>query len=82
MKPRKVSRLVRIARVRARGAELARRHLGGVVGRDQAADRHAGEIVQQRQHRLEHRAADVLEIDVDALRARRLEPRRQGRRAR
>jgi hypothetical protein len=37
--------------------------------RDQAADRDARKRVEQREHRLEHRAADVLEIDVDALRA-------------
>ncbi|MDR7297625.1 hypothetical protein J2X16_002974 [Pelomonas aquatica] len=36
---------------------------------DEAADRHAGMQVQQRQHRVEHVAADVLEVDIDALRA-------------
>src|SRR5262245_53491464 len=44
---------------------------------DQAADRDARKIVQQREHRLEHRAADIFEIDVDALRARRLQLRRK-----
>ena len=42
--------------------------LGGVVVGDEAADRDAGEVVQQRQHRVEHRPADVLKVDVDALR--------------
>ena len=36
---------------------------------DQAAHRNPRERVEQRKHRLEHRAADVLEIDVDAFRA-------------
>ena len=77
MKPRKRQPLGQDRPRQRGGSQLARRHLGGVVGRDLAADRHAGEIVEQRKHRLEHRAADILEIDVDALRARRLEPRRQ-----
>ena len=37
--------------------------------RDQAADRHACEDIELRKDRLENRAADILEIDVDALRA-------------
>src|ERR1700682_5148235 len=37
--------------------------------RDQTAHRNARERVQQRKHRLEHRAADILEIDIDAFRA-------------
>ena len=40
-----------------------------IVLRDQPAYRHAREAVEQRQHRLPHGAADVLEIDIDALRA-------------
>ena len=40
-----------------------------VVVRDKPAHRHARADVEQRQHRVEHRAADVLEIDVDAVRA-------------
>src|SRR5579859_677668 len=52
------------------GARPFRRDgLGVVIMRDQAAHRHAREIVQKRKHRFEHRAADILEIDVDALRA-------------
>ena len=42
--------------------------LGRVVLRDEAADRNARKIVEQRQHRLLHGAADILEIDVDAVR--------------
>jgi hypothetical protein len=33
---------------------------------DQAAHRNTGEVVKQRKHRFENRAADILEIDVDA----------------
>src|SRR5439155_762708 len=40
-----------------------------VVLGDHAAHHHAGKIVEAREHRLLHRAADVLEIDVDAGRA-------------
>ena len=47
----------------------ASRQLGHVVLRDQAAHRDAREIVEQREHRVPHRAAHVLEIDVDAARA-------------
>src|ERR1700682_3891720 len=36
---------------------------------DQAADGHARERVEQREYRLEHGTADVLEVNVDALRA-------------
>ena len=68
MKPRMVSRLVSTARIIA-GAHFGALGLGVVVMRDQAADRHARERVEQREHRLEHRAADILEIDVDAFRA-------------
>jgi len=73
------------ADVQALGQDRAH-HLAGpcrrclaeiVVLRDQAADRHARESVEQREHRLEHRAADILEIDVDASRTGRLQFRRQ-----
>src|SRR5260370_2295651 len=45
--------------------------------RDQAAHRNPRERVEQRKHCFEHRAADILEIDVDALRAGFLELGRQ-----
>src|SRR6266849_2927659 len=45
-----------------------------VVLRDQAADRDARERVEQRHHRLPDRAADVLEVDIDAIRAGRRQP--------
>jgi hypothetical protein len=41
---------------------------------DEPADRDASKVVQQRQHGLEHGAANVLEVDVDAFRAGRLQP--------
>ena len=68
MKPRKVRRLVRIV-AHHRAGPFRRLGLGVVVMGDQAAHRHARKRVEQREHRLEHRAADILEIDVDALRA-------------
>jgi len=37
--------------------------------RNQTAERHARKVVEQRKHRFEHRATDILKIDVDALRA-------------
>ena len=37
--------------------------------RDQAGDRDARKLVEQRQHRLPDRPADVLEVDIDAVRA-------------
>src|SRR5215471_15184286 len=37
--------------------------------RDKSADRYACADVEEWQHRVEHRASDVLEIDVDAVRA-------------
>src|ERR1019366_10767086 len=40
----------------------------GVVHGDQPAHRNAGERIEQWEHGLEYRAADILEIDVDALR--------------
>ena len=40
-----------------------------VVLRDHAAHRHAGERVELVEHRRLHRAADILEIAVDAVRA-------------
>src|SRR5215831_9680407 len=49
-----------------------------IVG-DEAANGHPGSMVQQWQHRLEHFASHVLEIDVDAGRAGGGEVRRQGR---
>ena len=53
-----------------------RRHrLGIVVMRDQAADGNPRKGIEQRKHRFEHRAPDVLEIDVDALRAGKLQLR-------
>src|SRR6266568_7134197 len=56
-------------------AEQLRRAVGAswqlvhVVLRDQPAHRDAGEIVEQGRNRIPDRAADVLEIDIDALRA-------------
>ena len=47
--------------------------LGRVVARDQAADDDARERVHHRQDRVEDLAADVLEVDVDALGAGRLQ---------
>ena len=44
------------------------RRLGGVIGRDQAAQRHPAERVHLGEHRVEDDAADILEIDIDALR--------------
>lgn len=40
-----------------------------VVVRNEAAHRHAGVQIEQRQHRLQHRPAHVLEVHVDAIRA-------------
>src|SRR5215207_10204386 len=51
------------------GAVRSRRQLGHVVVGDEPAHGHAREVVEEREHRIPHRAADVLEIDVDALRA-------------
>ena len=45
--------------------------------RDQAADGNSRKGVEQREHRFEHRAADVFEIDVDPLRAGVLQFRRE-----
>ena len=45
------------------------RRLGLVVLRDHAAHDHAGERVEQAEHGVLHGAADILEIDVDAVRA-------------
>ena len=42
---------------------------GGVVAADQAANRHAGRGIQQRQNFIEHFPADVLIVDIDPLRA-------------
>ncbi len=45
---------------------VVRSRVGAVVARHQAADGYAGASVEQRPHGVEHRPADVLEIDVDA----------------
>ena len=68
MKPRMVRRLVSTLRI-SDDAHFGADGFGVVVMRDQAAHRNARERVEQRKHRLEHRAADILEIDVDAFRA-------------
>src|ERR1700730_14486985 len=49
-----------------------RQFRGAVVG-DQPADGNARKVIQQRQHRIEYRAADILEIDIDALRTSRFQ---------
>src|SRR4029077_6771739 len=41
--------------------------LGRAVLRDEATHRYPGERIEQRQHRIEYGAADVLEVDIDAL---------------
>ena len=58
-------------------AEVARRELrlGEVVLRDLPADRDAGAEREPPEDRLGERAADVVEVDVDAVRARLLQPR-------
>src|SRR5262249_50756151 len=48
----------------------ARRRRREVVLRDHPAERDPRERVDQAEHGIEHLAADVLEVDVDALRAR------------
>ena len=53
------------------------RSLRVVILGDQAAHGYAREGVEQWKHRLEHRAANILEINVDAFRAGFLEPRRE-----
>jgi hypothetical protein len=52
--------------------------LGLVIVGDEAADRHTREVVQKRQHGVEHLAADVLEVDVDPRRAGGFQPLRRG----
>ncbi len=47
--------------------------LGRAVLRDQPAHRNARKRIEQREHRVPHRPADILEIDVDAFRARGLQ---------
>src|SRR3546814_4842012 len=42
---------------------------GMIILGNEAAERHAREVVEQRQHRIPDLAADILEIDVYALRA-------------
>src|SRR5262249_44710769 len=55
-------------------------HRGGGAGlREEAADRNAGEVVGQRPHRVLHGTADILEIDVDAVRTGGFEPPRKMR---
>src|SRR6202022_1311954 len=58
------------ARGRARSRSEPSPGPRSIVLSDQAADRHARKIVKQGQYRLPNRPADVLEIDVDAVRAR------------
>ena len=53
------------------------RQPGRVVPGDGAADRHPGEVVEQRKDRLEHPPADVLPVDVDAARAGGAQPLRE-----
>ena len=45
------------------------RQIGAVVLRDYSADRHPCAGIEQRQHCIEYLAADVLEIDVNTVRA-------------
>ncbi len=52
-----------------RDAIAADRQLRGVIVRNQPADGHARERVEQRQNGVEDGTADVLEVDVDSLRA-------------
>src|SRR5687767_11706854 len=52
-----------------RSAVRTRRQSGFIVVRDQPADRHPCEGVQKREDGVPDLAADILEIDVDALRA-------------
>jgi hypothetical protein len=40
---------------------------GGVVLRDEAADRQAGKIIEQWEDAIPHRPADILKIDIDAI---------------
>src|SRR5262249_26319496 len=56
--------------LREYGAQVPRalRQLGGVVGSDQSTHGDASERVHLHKHRVEDIAADVLEVDVDALR--------------
>ncbi len=69
MKPLHADALLQQRVGEARQAIGARRQFAVVVLRNQAAHRHARADVEQRQHGVEDRAADVLEIDVDAVRA-------------
>ena len=71
MKPRTVRLRDRMSRIRAGQTVGALPWFGPVVVlRDQPADGDARERVEQREHRVPHGTADVLEIDVDAVRAR------------
>ena len=82
MKPRSVSRLPTASIDVAR----AGRGLGGVVGRDRAAQRDAAVLLQRADRGLEVLAADVVEVDVDAVRRGRAQllarPGRRGSRTR
>src|SRR5258708_37057154 len=51
----------------------SKRRFRGVVVGDEPADRNARKVVQQRQHRIEYWTADILEIDIDALRTSRFQ---------
>ena len=70
MKPRTVRRWRRIW-LNSDGSRSARLLDAPLVVGDGAADRNAGEVVEQRQHRIQHMAADILEVHVDARRHRR-----------
>jgi hypothetical protein len=51
--------------------KYARAHFGllGIVGRDRSAERNSRPEIQMRDHRIRDRASDVVEIDIDAVRA-------------
>src|SRR5215469_6849778 len=69
MKPRNVSRLVNIARIRCgRRIGPGDSEVAFVHG-NQPADGNAGERIEEGKHSLEYRASDILEIDVNTFRA-------------
>src|SRR5215469_13073862 len=69
MKPRNVSRLVNIARIRCgRRIGPGDSEVAFVHG-NQPAHGNAGERIEEGKHSLEYRAADILEIDVNTFRA-------------
>src|SRR5271154_1924602 len=45
----------------------------GIVVGDESADGNSPKVIQQRQHRIEYRAANTLKIDIDALRTSRFQ---------